>query len=165
MRPTLRPGQGGFTLVEILISLAIGGLIVGVLGTFIVQTLRLTTSSNDRLLVTDDLRTAAAWLTQDGQMAHLATSTAVASTLVLSWTDVYSGVNIGYQSTYAVSGSELQRGFGVRGAAPVTITVARHIAAPNGVSFSIGADMLTATITATAGQTTESRTIQVGSRR
>ena len=58
---------------------------------------------------------------------------------------------MGYQSTYALSGSELQRGYGVRGAAPVTITVARHVASPNGVSFSIGGGMLTATITATAG--------------
>jgi prepilin-type N-terminal cleavage/methylation domain-containing protein len=161
----MRREQDGFTLVELLISLAIGALIVGVLGTFISQTLNLTGSGNDRLLVTDDLRTAGAWLTQDGQMAHLPSSTAVASTLVLSWTDVYSGGNVPYQSTYAVSGTQLVRGFGVRGATPVTITVARHIALPNGVSFSIGGDMLTATITATSGQTTESRRIQVGSRR
>lgn len=161
----MRRGQDGFTLVEMLISLAIAGLIIGVLGSFIVQTLNLTASGNDRLLVTDDLRTAGAWLTQDGQMADLGSSTAVASTLVLSWTDVYSGANVGYQSTYAVAGSQLMRGFGVRGAAPVTITVARHIASPDGVLFSIGGEQLTATITATAGQTTESRTIQVGSRR
>jgi hypothetical protein len=148
----MRREQDGFTLVELL-------------GTFISQTLNLTGSGNDRLLVTDDLRTAGAWLTQDGQMAHLPSSTAVASTLVLSWTDVYSGGNVPYQSTYAVSGTQLVRGFGVRGATPVTITVARHIALPNGVSFSIGGDMLTATITATSGQTTESRRIQVGSRR
>jgi prepilin-type N-terminal cleavage/methylation domain-containing protein len=161
----MRRGQDGLTFVELLISLAIGGLIVGVLGAFIVQMLNLTTGGNDRLLVTDDLRTAGAWLTQDGQMAHLGSSTAVASTLVLSWTDVYSGANVGYQSTYAVSGTLLQRGFGVRGGTPVTITVARSIATPDGVAFSISGDMLTATITATSGQTTESRSIQVGSRR
>jgi prepilin-type N-terminal cleavage/methylation domain-containing protein len=161
----MRRGQDGFTLVELLISLAIGALIVGVLGTFISQTLNLTGAGNDRLLVTDDLRTAGAWLTQDGQMAHLPSSTAVASTLVLSWTDVYSGASVRYQAIYAVSGNQLQRGYGVGGATPVTITIARHIASPNGVSFSIGGDMLTATITATSGQTTESRRIQVSSRR
>ena len=161
----MRRAERGFTLVELLVSLAIAALIVGVLGTFIVQTLNLTTSGNDRLLVTDDLRTAGAWLTQDAQMADLTSSTAVATTLVLSWTDVYSGVNVGYQSTYAVSGSELLRGYGVRGSTPVTITVARHIASPDGVWFSISGGMLTATITATAGATTESRDIRVGSRR
>ena len=160
----MRRAQDGFTLVELLISLAIGALIVGVLGTFISQTLNLTSGGNDRLLVTDDLRTAGAWLTQDGQMADLAKLTAVASTLVLSWT-VYSPVTVTYQSTYAVSGTQLLRGLAVGVATPVTITIARHIASPDGVSFSKGGDMLTATITATSGQTTESRRIQVGSRR
>jgi prepilin-type N-terminal cleavage/methylation domain-containing protein len=158
----MRRGEHGFTLVEMLISLAIGGLIVGALGTFIVQTLNLTSGGNDRLLVTDDLRTAGGWLTRDGQMADLTSSTAVASTLVLRWTDVYSGASTPYTSTYTVAGSQLIRGLAVSSAAPFTITIARHIA---GLSFSIGGDMLTAVLTATSGQTTESRRIQVGSRR
>jgi prepilin-type N-terminal cleavage/methylation domain-containing protein len=155
--------EAGFTLVEVLISIAVSGLILGLIGTFITQTLRLTDSDNDLLLVTDDLRTTGGWLTQDGQMADLATSTAVGSSLILSWTDAYSGANLGYQSTYAVSGTQLQRGYGVRGSAPVTVTVARHLAAP-GASFVISSGMLTATITATSGAATLSQQILVGSR-
>ncbi len=157
-------GQAGFTLVEVLIALVIAGLIAGFLGTFVYQTILVTNSGNDRLLVSDDLRSAAAWLTQDGQMADFATSSAAASSLVLSWTDAYSGANIGYQAAYAVAGSELRRTYGVRGGVQMTTTVARHIAATQDVRFVLGNGLLTATITSTAGSARESQQIQVATR-
>ena len=156
--------QAGFTLLELLIGLAIAGLIAGFLGTFVYETMRVTNSGNDHLLVTDDLRSAAAWLSQDGQMADFATSMAATSSLVLSWTDAYSGANIGYRATYSVAGTELQRSYGVRGGTQVTTTVARHIASAQDVRFALGNGMLTATITSTAGTVSEGQQIQVGLR-
>ena len=157
----MRPADSGYTLIELLIGLAIAAVLTGFLAVFVYQTLAVTNSGNDRLLVTDDLRAAGTWLTQDGQMADLGTSVALNNTLVLSWTDVFSGANVGYQATYAVVGTELRRGFGVRGSAPVTTTIARHIASPSDVRFQLGGGILTATITATAGSTWDSQQIQV----
>ena len=160
----MKRGDHGFTLIEVLIGLAIAALLAVFLGSFVYQTMLVTNQGNDRLLVTDDLRTAGTWLTQDAQMADFATSTAVTNSLVLSWTDVYSGANVGYQSKYFVSGTELKRSYGIRGSTPVTITVARHIASPADVSFRLGGGILTATITATAGTAQENREVLVSLR-
>lgn len=150
--------------MELLIGLAIAGLIAGFLSTFAMETIRVTNSGNDHLLVSDDLRSTAAWLSRDGQMADFASSSAATSSLVLSWTDAYSGANIGYQAAYAVAGSELLRAYGVRGGTQVTTTVARHIASSQDVRFLLGSGLLTATITSTAGTAQESQQIQVGLR-
>ena len=72
----MRPADSGYTLVELLIGLAIAAVLTGFLAVFVYQTLAVTNSGNDRLLVTDDLRAAGTWLTQDGQMADLGTSVA-----------------------------------------------------------------------------------------
>ncbi len=157
----MKERQDGYTLIELLIALAIAVLLLGMMGLVIYQTWRVTADGNNRLLVTDDLRSAGAWLIQDAQMADLNRSGVATGTLTLRWTDTYSNASTNYQSVYAVSGTELRRSYKVGTAAPVTATVARHIASPGDVQFLLSGGMFTATLTATADTVRETTQVQV----
>jgi len=65
-------GQRGFTLPELLMTVAITGLIVGLLGTAIYQIITATESGNDRIIAIHELQNAGHWLSLDGQMAKTA---------------------------------------------------------------------------------------------
>ncbi len=89
----------GFTLVELLISIAIGGLIFSIAAAAIYQLSSVSTFGSSRLEVLHDQQNAAFWFNQDGQQSLTA---AVSSGLV--FTDG-NGVN----TTYRLSGSNLER--------------------------------------------------------
>ena len=65
-------GQQGVTLPELLITVAITGLIVSLLGTAIYQILTVTDSGTDKMLAMHELQNAGYWVTLDGQMARTA---------------------------------------------------------------------------------------------
>ena len=97
-------GQKGFTLPELLITVAITGLIVGVLGTAIYQIITVTESGNARMTAIHELQNAGHWVTLDGQMAKTATVDGNKLALTLPLPDDPS-INI----TYKVEDSELLR--------------------------------------------------------
>ena len=65
-------GERGFTLVELLITIAITGLIAGVVGASVQNIVTITDYGNDELIVTDELQQASHWFTVDGQSANAA---------------------------------------------------------------------------------------------
>ena len=65
-------GQRGFTLPELLITIAITGLIASFLGVAIYQIITVTESGNDRMTALHELQNAGYWVTLDGQMASRA---------------------------------------------------------------------------------------------
>lgn len=92
-------GQEGLTLVELLITSAIIGLIVSFLGSAVYQILTVTGYGNDKLAAMHELQNSAYWVSIDGQMA----STADASNgLALTLPDESS-------ITYSLVGTELRR--------------------------------------------------------
>ena len=64
--------QKGFTLPELLITVAITGLIVSFLGTAVYQILNVTEYGSDKMVATHELQNTANWVSHDGQMAKTA---------------------------------------------------------------------------------------------
>ena len=91
--------QEGFSIPELLITVAITGLIVTFLGTMVYQTLTVTEYGGDKMTATHELQNAANWVSYDGQMARTASG---GTELVLLLPD-------SSLVTYGLVGSELLR--------------------------------------------------------
>ena len=111
--------QRGFTLVELVMAIAITGLIVSVLGTAIFQIVNVTGYGNDRMIATHELQNAAHWVCLDGQGASSASG---GTELVLTLPDSSS-------ITYRLEGTKLRRT-----ADGLKMTLARNISS---ISFSV----------------------------
>jgi prepilin-type N-terminal cleavage/methylation domain-containing protein len=111
--------EKGFTLPELLVTVAITGLIVGFLGTMVYQMLTVTEYGGDKMTATHELQNAANWVSYDSQMAKTASG---GSELVLLLPD-------SSQVTYELVGTELLRNEGGS-----QMTLARNISA---VEFSV----------------------------
>lgn len=122
-------GQKGFTLPELLITVAITGLIVSFLGAAIYQIVTVTDYSSQRITAMHELQNVAYWFSRDGQMASAASG---GSELVLTLPDDSS-------ITYAVVDNELHRT-----ASESQMTLARNI---SDVSFAVADRVITITIT------------------
>jgi prepilin-type N-terminal cleavage/methylation domain-containing protein len=89
----------GFTLVELLVTIGISGLIFSISAAAIFQLTSVTDYGNSRLDVLHDQQNAAFWFNQDGQQSQKAS---IDNGLVLS------GSSAG-QITYKLSGNTLER--------------------------------------------------------
>jgi prepilin-type N-terminal cleavage/methylation domain-containing protein len=123
-------GQKGVTLVELLIALAISGIIVSFLGTAIYQIITVTEYGNDRLTAMHELQNASHWFSLDGQGAITATG---GDELALTLSDSSS-------ISYSLVGTELRRTAG-----STRMTLARNI---TNASFSIKDRLITMSLTA-----------------
>jgi prepilin-type N-terminal cleavage/methylation domain-containing protein len=70
----MRRTKRGFTLIEILIAMAIAGLIMGVVGSAFYYLMVVPPEQNDRLTATNELRFALEWIQHDGVQAQNFTS-------------------------------------------------------------------------------------------
>ena len=122
-------GQKGFTLPELLITVAITGLIVTFLGTAIYQIITVTEYGSDKTIAMHELQNVAHWVSRDGQMARTARG---GNELVLTLPD-------GSSITYAVVDAEL-----LRTADDSQMILAKNI---SDLSFSIEDRVITMTVT------------------
>jgi len=122
-------GQKGFTITELIVTVAITGLIVSFFGTAVYQTITVTEYGNDKMIARHELQNAAHWVSLDGQMARTASG---GSELVLTLPD-------DSIITYAVENRELHRTAGES-----QMTLARNISS---ISFSVENRIITMTIT------------------
>jgi prepilin-type N-terminal cleavage/methylation domain-containing protein len=106
--------QKGFSLPELLVTVAITGIIVAFLGTAVYQILTVTEYGSDKMTATHELQNTAHWVGHDGQMARTASG---GSELVLTLPD-------GSQVIYAMVGGEI-----LRTDDESQMTLARHITA------------------------------------
>jgi prepilin-type N-terminal cleavage/methylation domain-containing protein len=106
--------QEGFSLPELLITVAITGLIVSFLGVAVYQILNVTEYGSDKMVATHELQNATHWVSYDGQMAKTASG---GNGLVLTLSD-------GSQVTYGVVGTKL-----IRTAGGSEMTLAQNISA------------------------------------
>ena len=104
--------QAGMTMVELIVAIAITGVIVAFLGTAIYQIITVSEYGNNRLTALHELQNTAHWLNLDGQGALAATG---GGQLVLTLSD-------NSTVTYALSGAELRRSAGGS-----QVTLARNI--------------------------------------
>ncbi len=122
-------GQKGMTMVELLVAVAVTGIIVVFLGTAIYQIITVSEYGNDRLTAMHELQNSAHWFNLDGQKAATAN---VNGELLLTISETTS-------ITYSLVGTELRR---TSGGSPMTL--ARNIAS---AAFSIDNRVITMSLT------------------
>ncbi len=111
--------EQGYTLVELVISLAITGVIFTMVGTVLYQINNVSKYGNDRLIAIHEVQNSGYWFNFDGQMALSATDE---DSLIFS---LPSGQTI----TYSLDGKDLKRTDGTS-----SMTLAQNITA---IDFSV----------------------------
>ena len=120
--------QKGFTLIEVLVAVAILGLVVSVISMSIIQVITGTERNNAKIIALADIEHADAWLNQDLPMAQTILvndepmlvgappiDLVAGDTLILEWFDYYGGDATTHQSQYYILDSRLMRNYGYDG--------------------------------------------------
>ncbi len=164
MPKKLETDQKGFTLIEIVIAVAIAGLVVAAAAGAVVQLVQ-SADTTAHMLAVRQVQQAGYWLSTDALQAQNVTDTpptgAPGFPLHLSWTD-YEGS--GHNVTYAREATDdlynLMRSDGA-----TNITVARYLTESTTCSWNATAGLLTFTVEASVmgarGPETEMRTYEV----
>jgi prepilin-type N-terminal cleavage/methylation domain-containing protein len=121
--------ESGYTLVELLVTLAITGLVFVIAGTAIYQLSRVSGYGNNRLTAVHEMQNTAHWFSRDGQEALTAGG---GKSLILTLPD-------SRVIAYSLSGTTLQRKSGTE-----LITLAQDISA---LSFTVQNRLVTMNIT------------------
>ena len=140
--------QKGFTLIEILAVMAIGGMLMSAGLLSIYQVVWGSARTNDQVAALTDANYAALWIKKDLQMARSTSLTdgdpVPQSSVTLEWTDYTSWAteeNRDHASTYALSGTELLRTYD-----GTVSVVGRYITS---IGFTQNDRVITCSITAT----------------
>lgn len=144
--------QKGFTLVELLVALAVGGLVMMSAVALIYQVIWGTGRTNSQVVALTDVHYAALRLKKDLQMAQSADfDLPDGSAVTLSWTDYTSfdpTENKDHTSSYELLDGELRRIYDYEKPSETTSIVGRNITS---VNFTQDGRVINVVITATAG--------------
>ena len=155
--------QKGYSLIEMVIYLALAGILGTGITTFAVQTITETNRSSAHMQAIQQLENAGYWVSRDVQMAQTVTPGPNAGfPLQVNWTDANNNT---FQVTFSISGGQIQRSQVENGMAPSQTLVAQSInAAPTLTSCSYENGLLTFNVTATVGTSSISRIYQIKKR-
>ena len=148
-----RRRERGFTLIEILVAMAIGGLLVPVVVSGIFAVTRGTQKINTDLVIMADVDGASSWITRDlsqAQTTDVVSGAPPVDHMRVDWTDLTGWAAEGSEDhyvEYTLSGSELLRDFD-----GVTQIVARRIST---IAFSRVDNFITVVIGSSLRDTTE----------
>ena len=148
--------ERGFTLIEILVAMAIGGLLVPVVVSGIFAVTRGTQQINTDLVILQDIDGASTWINRDLSQAlttDLTFSDPPVDHMRVDWIDLTGWATEGAEAHYAeytLSGSNLLRDY--NGTSQI---VARRISS---IAFSHVDDFITVVIGSTLRDTTETLT-------
>jgi len=151
----MKQGEEGFTLIEIVMVIAIIALIAGAATMVTFQLVRGTERSNDHMTAVNQVQNAGYWISRDTQMAKIVTATDLTPPdfLILFWGEEESDKP---QVTYTLEvmpGTELkklQRRLSINGEPESTTFVAQYID-PDKTSCNFNGNKLTLTVTAAGG--------------
>ena len=144
----------GVGLVELVVGIAIVGMLMSTVGLTLVSILKTSTQTQDQLSATHQLRTAFYWLNQDTQSGVAALATVAAGDVTMQWTDHSTATT--YSSRFQQVGTELQRTLTTTGS-PATQVVGRNLV-PGGFTAVRTGNSVEYTITVVEGDGTKSRT-------
>ena len=148
--------ERGVTLVEILVALAITGLITGTLVTAIYQIYQVTGWGSNQMRVQHDLQNAATWLNRD--VVSASEAEIIGSRMVLTIpTSIIDTINITY--TYSEAEGTLSRDSGGS-----SLIIARRVDSVDFSATGTVTSVITITITSRASDVTQSATLQLDMR-
>ena len=144
--------QGGFTLIEFLVSLAIVGFIC--LGATVAtgQLLNQTANNNNHTTASRQALNAVHWISRDAQMSQNVTGASgfpLSNDLVISWE---AWDNSQHVVTYSLLSNTLRRSYSVNGGDPEVTVIAEYINDnPTLTNSAFADDVLTIKITSSVG--------------
>jgi hypothetical protein len=148
----LARGQGGFTVLEMVVSLVLTSLIGLGASMASAQVLQQTSHNSDFATASRQAMNAIYWISRDAQMAQVtagADAFPEAGDLVFTWTTWDNEVG---RAVYTLSDGELRRQYSVDGGDPAVTLVAEYINADPGLTSCVWAGgVLTLRITASVG--------------
>jgi prepilin-type N-terminal cleavage/methylation domain-containing protein len=122
---SINKDQRGFTILEILIAIAVTGLITSGVTGAIFQIIEGSTRSSNDVAAIREVQKAGYWISQDAQMAQDLEMVGVSGfPLTLTWID-WEGDE--YQSVYTLASNKIQREYSVNGANTEVSLVAQYI--------------------------------------
>ena len=140
--------QKGFTLIELVVALAILGIVVVGIVTSIFQIMQGRAQIAGKSVALADIDNAAHWVTRDivmGQSTDLEDGALPTGNMTMTWEDLTSWAqeeeSISHSANYIYSGTQLLREYD---SANNTTIVGRHL---TDVGFSINGTMVTVTLT------------------
>jgi type II secretory pathway pseudopilin PulG len=147
--------QRGITVIELIIAVALSGIIVGATTATILQVINGSNRTSNQMAAVRQVQNAGYWVSHDAQMAQSVNTTAPDGfPITLSWVG-WSGnttYEVVYSSENMTSGGlkNLQRSYSVNGSPPDTIFVAQYVD-PAATSANFTGGELIFTVTATVG--------------
>lgn len=138
--------QKGFTLIEMLVAMAVGGMLMAGIVTAVFQIVYGAGQIKRESVALADIDNAAHWLTRDvvlGQSTDLVDGAPAVSQMTLTWNDstwwAEQEESVSHSVIYTYSGTALQRNYD-----GVVTTVGRHL---TDVGFSLDDRLVTITLT------------------
>ena len=130
--------EGGYTLVELMVVIALTGIIAAVVGNVMYQIVNINENGNHNLIVNNGLSTAEVWFNQDVQNANSAVGGDTLTLTIGEDTVIYALISENLQRQYNESNITLAQNisdvsFGVQGQL-VTIDITADIDGRNGVN-------------------------------
>ena len=159
--------QKGFTIIELLIALAITSAIGGGISMAVIQIFDHNAQSTTRMIAVKQVENTVHWLNRDVQMAQVVAPTANPDPdglpLTLSWVEWDNTEN---EVVYALASGELTRSYSIDGGEPNVRVVARYANPDSALTnCSLDGAVLTFKITATVSEgsksASESRTVDI----
>ena len=143
--------QPGFTLIEVILALAITCLIGGGVSTATIQILKQGVRNGDYTTASQYTMNAVYWISRDAEMSQTVTTDGVSGfPLTLSWTDWGSAE---YQVVYTIEDDKLKRSYSVNGGEPSQTVVAEYVnTISENTTCEFASRVLTMQVTTTIGQ-------------